>query len=150
MYCFTVGLIIVISWANVKTANAAYTKKELEYQQTLSLMTRVVERMETTEGYIPGETPVAFIGRLDFEKRDYFADLYNINGQKYLSTISSENYVACYFDYVLHRPLNIVNARTRDEIAEMDEVKEMAYFPDVTCIKMINGTLVVKMNPDYY
>ena len=150
MYCFAVGLIIIISWANVKTANAAYTKKELEYQQTLSLMTRVVERMETTEGYIPGETPVAFIGRLDFEKRDYFADLYNINGQKYLSTISSENYIACYFDYVLHRPLNIVNARIRDEIAEMDEVKEMSYFPDVTCIKMINGTLVVKMNPDYY
>ena len=150
LYCFAVSLLFVIVWGNIKTANAAYTKKELEYQQTLSLMTRVVERMETTEGYIPGETPVAFIGRLDFEKRDYFDDLYNINGQKYLSTISSENYVACYFDYVLHRPLSLVNARIRDEYAEIDEVKEMGYFPDITCTKMINGTLVVKMNPEYY
>lgn len=150
IYCLGVCLIFIIAWSNVKTANAAYTKKELEYQQTLSLMTRVVERMETTEGYIPGETPVTFIGRLDFEKREYFSDLYNINGQKYLSTISSENYIACYFDYVLHRPLNLVNARTRDEYAEKDEVKNMSYFPDLACIKMIDGVLVVKMNPEYY
>lgn len=38
-------------------ANQMYLKKDLEYDATLSVMTRVVDRIEQVEGYIPGETP---------------------------------------------------------------------------------------------
>lgn len=36
--------------------------RELEYQATFSFMTRLVERMDTIDGYVPGETSVAFAG----------------------------------------------------------------------------------------
>ena len=149
LYGLSTVLLIVMIWGNIKTANAAYTKKELEYQQTFSLMTRIVERMETTEGYVSGETPVVFIGRLDFPERDYFADLYNINGQKYLSTVSSENYLNCYFDYVLNVPVNLVSYYTRDEYATKEDVKNMTAFPSESSIKMMDGVLVVKVNSIY-
>ena len=32
--------------------------RELEYQATFSFMTRLVERMDTIDGYVPGETSV--------------------------------------------------------------------------------------------
>ena len=54
---------ILIFLGNVYS-NQVYVKKAVESQQTLSLMTRVLYHMEQTEGYVPGETPVALIGTL--------------------------------------------------------------------------------------
>ena len=49
-------------------ANQIYLKKDLEYDTTLSGMTRVVDRIEQVEGYIPGETPVKFLGDIQRSK----------------------------------------------------------------------------------
>ena len=49
-------------------ANQIYLKKDLEYDTTLSVMTRVVDRIEQVEGYIPGETPVKFLGDIQRSK----------------------------------------------------------------------------------
>lgn len=46
-------------------ANQVYLKKALEYDSTLSVMTRVLTRAEAVSGYKPGETPTAIIGTLD-------------------------------------------------------------------------------------
>ena len=58
-------LVGAIIFNNVVFANQVYLKKVLEYDATASLATRVVDRIEQTDGYVPGETTVAFVERFD-------------------------------------------------------------------------------------
>ena len=43
-------------------SNQVYLKKNLEFESTLALTSRIIQRAEETEGYQPGFTPVAIIG----------------------------------------------------------------------------------------
>ena len=45
----------------IDTTHPASVIRELEYQATFSFMTRLVECMDTIDGYVPGETSVAFL-----------------------------------------------------------------------------------------
>lgn len=56
------GLVAFVLVQNVTIANTAYVKKELDANATLSTMTRVVDQLEQRDDYVPGETPVAFVG----------------------------------------------------------------------------------------
>ena len=49
-------------WCNVIYANQSYLKVALEEKATDALMVRVIDRLEQTEGYVPGETPIAVVG----------------------------------------------------------------------------------------
>ena len=55
-------LLALILFDKTVFANQLYLKKELEIDSTLSVMTRVLDRLEQTEGYAVGETPVAMAG----------------------------------------------------------------------------------------
>ena len=146
-----VFLFVVMVFGNIKTANAVYLKKAFEYENTYSLMTRIAERIETTEGYIPGETRVCIVGRLDFEKIEPFYDLYDLMGQQYVSTVSSENFWAAYYKYILNRPINLVGWKERDDIADRPSVMDMPVYPDEFSIGWTDGDiLVVKLNKIYF
>lgn len=128
---------------NVQTSNTIYVKKNLESQSTLSYMTRVADRMEEEEEYIPGETPVVLIGEYavgnsmtGFEKYEV------ITGVEYKSPITFYDTYKDYFRYVLGRPISLEDAAG----FEADErVVEMPTFPKEGSIAMIDGTLVVKL-----
>ena len=49
--CMLVGIMV---WNGVIYANGAYLKKTLEEKSTLSVATRVLERIEATDGYVAG------------------------------------------------------------------------------------------------
>lgn len=138
-------LCVLISIAqNIQTANVVYVKKDLEYQSTLSYMTRVVNKMEEHEEYVSGETPVLFIGdesigirRVGFEK--YFI----ITGVDTTSPITYYDIYENYFEYVLGTHI----ALYYDESLENDiRVQEMPVFPKAGCAQMIDGIMVVKLN----
>ena len=46
-------------------ANQVYLKKTLEFDSTLSVMTRVIARAEAVPAFKPGETPVALVGSIE-------------------------------------------------------------------------------------
>ena len=52
----------MIFLGSIVFSNQVYLKKNLELESTLSLMSRVIQRIEETEGYTPGYTPVAILG----------------------------------------------------------------------------------------
>lgn len=52
-------------FSNVIFANQIYVKKDLEAKSTLSVVTRIIDRIERTEGYVAGETEVCIIGGLE-------------------------------------------------------------------------------------
>lgn len=58
----TACALLVMTFANIRFANDVYLKKDLEAQATLSVMTRVMDRIDSIPDYVPGETPVAIYG----------------------------------------------------------------------------------------
>ena len=131
---------------NIQTSNTVYVKKRLEYEAALSYMTRVLERMEEQEDYIPGETPVVFIGEYavgnpipGFEKYE------TITGVEYHGPITFYDTYKDYFKYVLGRPISLMDAET---VQNDERVLNMPIYPKDGSIAMIDGVLIVKLEKE--
>ena len=120
-----------------------YVKKDLEYQATLSYMTRVADHMEEQEGYIPGETPVLIIGQnvIGISKPGFerYGVLTGVSGN---GSVTYQDTYKDYFKYVLARPVSLVY---NDELKNSDEIINMPVFPEKGSVQMINEVLVVKL-----
>ena len=121
-------------------------KKELDHTATVALASRIIDRIELTEGYLPGETPVAFVGRLDRNAylnhgRGEFAELDHTVGlwSDYSATYNLGRYLTDYLNYPLVWD-------TETDFAQYEEVQSMPAFPSVDGIRMIDGTVVVKLS----
>ena len=105
---FLLSCVLVI---NIQIANACYAKKSFDEEATLSVMTRVVERIETLDGYEPGVTPVMFIGT----PSDYLKDFYEFEELKYIygmynSPISFDKIYFNYIPLIMKNNMNVVKA----------------------------------------
>ena len=128
---------------NIQTANTIYVKKDLESQAALSYMTRVADRMEEVEEYIPGETPVVFIGEYAVgETMNGFEKYEVITGAEYHSPITFYDTYKDYFRYMLGRKISLEDA---GDFAGNERVLEMPVFPKEGSIAMIDDTLIVKL-----
>lgn len=139
------ALAAALSWQNIVYSNEIYMKMELNKASTLSLFTRVVERIEQTEGYIPGETPVAFSGMLPTNqllahgRKGYeWATGYYTGAAAYdyADTWTTQYYIQDYLNY----PMNITAPPEAEELAGMPA------FPLRGSIQWIDGVLVVKLS----
>lgn len=140
-----VALSIVIIWGNVQTANAAYAKKDLENNATLSIMTDVMHRVEDYDGYVPGETVVAFVEVPNVDVTEAFSELSGITGLNYISPVTSIGY-SSYFEYVLQRDVEVCENKTVKRLSKTKTVKKMPAYPDKNCIQWVDDILVVKMS----
>ena len=129
---------------NVMTSNALYVKKDLEAKSTLSLFTRIADRIESIQDYIPGETPVVFVGHPDalIEPISGLEDISRIIGNEYRSATST--YYKAYFEFVLQRPIKVIYPD--EDFKKQKEISEMPCFPDKNSVQWINGEVVVKLN----
>ena len=139
---FLLSCVLVI---NIQIANACYAKKSFDEEATLSVMTRVVERIETLEGYEPGVTPVMFVGTpSDYLKEFYeFEELESIYGM-YNSPISFDKIYFNYIPMIMKNNMNIVKEDYASEnLFDNSDIKNMKSFPDKESIQMIDGVVVV-------
>ena len=142
-YILAAGCLILTIGENIQTSNSIYVKKDLEYQATLSYMTRVADKMEEQEEYVPGETQVMFIGEDAVGNSKYGFERYEI-----ITGVSAEGSVTYYdtykdyFKYILARPISICYD---EELKNSDEVLEMPVFPKQGSVQMIDGVMVVKL-----
>ncbi len=141
----SLALIVMITWSGVQTANAAYVKKDMERQATLSTMTRVTQALEETDGYAAGHTPVAFIDSPLSDVPAAFRKLRAITGIRHASQISGSDYYANYYEYILQQPMNALNRAQCQELAQDPAVEAMPFFPEEGSIIWMGDTLVVKM-----
>ena len=142
-FILMVGCISLTIAENIQTSNSIYVKKDLEYQATLSYMTRVVDRIEEQEEYIPGETPVLIIGenvngitKYGFERYERITGVSSNRSVTYYDTYED------YFEYVLGTSINLCE---NSELQQDSRVIEMPAFPKQGSVKMIDGILVVKL-----
>lgn len=140
---FLLSCVLVI---NIQIANACYAKKSFDEEATISVMTRVVERIETLEGYEPGVTPVMFIGT----PNDYLKEFYEFEGLHYINgaTNAVVTYQEVYFNYIamiMKVDMNIVKKEyAYENLLNEKDVENIKAFPDTSGIQMIDGVVVVK------
>ena len=141
--------VLLLMYGNVQFANGMYLKKDLEYDAYLSLMTRVVYRMEDYDGYVPGETPVYFSGLpKDLNKSiPGFKEYQTVTGMEQTDLLCAPQRIRfqAYFDYILCTPVNLVQDELWIEMETDPRISEMPCYPADGCIAMIDNMLVVKL-----
>lgn len=156
----------LITAQNVIFSNQIYSYQKIMYDRSVSIATRILDRVETTEGYVIGETEVIMIGSLrsnkDLAKTLRLDDqlpktlqgnlglrnLLNgsdIHGGKLLSITYNQTFDS--FAYLLGSE---INAQSDNEIMNrykaMEEVKNMPAYPAAGCCQMIDGRMVIKFS----
>ena len=128
-------------------ANQIYLKKDLEYDATLSVMTRVVDRIEQVEGYIPGETPVEFLGDIQRSKlamtRPAFAHLGSLTGTEENYAITYGDTFWMYLEDVMGYPIKRFRETKNEEQERVTD--DMPCFPDKDSVQMVDGVVFVKL-----
>lgn len=138
------GAVLV---SNVQLSNAAYVKKDLEGEATLSAMTRVVARLESQPQYVPGQTPVAILGDLRAQLQPLkVGPLLGVSGLYNISPISSPEVMEDYFSIVLQCPICLVSPETQQALRQTDAYAAMEPFPGENSIATIDGVVVVKLS----
>ncbi len=144
------GCLIIIILNNISFANQLYLKKHLEFQNTLSTMTRILDRMEQTEGYTVAQTPVVFAGTLSQSQlsmnRKGFEEITGTGASQNFSTTYYHTY-QWYLETILGYPIQLLAADEATMYAQMEQVQLMPSFPEKDCCQMINDVLVVKLSP---
>lgn len=133
-------------WQNLIFSNDIYMKKELEKGSTISVITRVIERVEQMEGYIPGETPVALAGSLvenDFlcQQEDCFRSFTFLEEGIMVNDYAASYNTAYYVQHYLNYPMNLMYADSSSE-----EIRSMPAFPSQNSIQWIDDVIVVKLS----
>ena len=139
-------LLSLLLWHHVVYANQAYMKKDLEKTSTLILAARIIDRIESVPGYVPGETRVAFAGRFD-DNEPLDAPLDAFDGFRtqtglwhaHAATYNMGRYLTEYLRYPLNWDRE--SGVTRSELAQA-----MPAFPDTRSVRMIDGVVVVKLS----
>lgn len=130
-------------------ANQVYLKKDLEYQATLLTMTRVVDRIEQTEGYTAGKTRVALVGTLSASvlsvPREGLSDLAGIGLDGTFSLTYPTTY-HWYFRRILAYPIALLSVADSEKMAQLDSVRRMPAFPAPGSCAMVDGVVVVKLS----
>lgn len=136
-------LLSVIIWSNIVYANQTYYKKSLQEQSAISMMTRIVNDIEHCEGYIPGATPVAFIG--SFENSPYTMELSGFTditpygmGQTALTYFGTDY---AMLKYVINVNMNLTRVDDLDE-----EMYSMPCYPENGSVNYIGDVLIIKIS----
>ena len=57
--------LALVLWQNILYSNGAYTTQKLLYDRTVSIMTRIMDEVDRTPGYLQRTTKVVFVGSLE-------------------------------------------------------------------------------------
>ena len=137
--------VAILVFTHIRTANTVYVKKDLERQATLSVMTDVTRLMNDTEGYIPSETPITFVGQYNKNRTIYgFEELCNLTGSHQNTSVTYVRSYENYCRYILNTPICVVELTEGELNSEI--IKTMPCYPDKNCVKFVGDVLVVKFS----
>lgn len=140
--CTVLALLI---FSNTVYSNQAYLKKELEAKSSLSIATRILDRIEMLPGFIPNKTRVCFIG--EASQNPYFKIDRVYLDSKNRTPTGLNNYVAftyntaAYYQSIMGIKFSICDNSKLDNIY----VAKMPLFPSINSVIMLNDQVVVKL-----
>lgn len=130
---------VMLTYSNIVYANQVYLKKSLEGKASIAVMTRVLDRIEQTDGYEVGKTPIVFIGEASDTKVaiDRQGFRYDATGLWHkLATADTKNYL----EYVFGYPIVTGNA----DLLKRSDIESMGTFPDGDSVRLVGDQIVVK------
>lgn len=143
-------MMVILLWGNVRTANALYLIKDMQYDAAKSLMTRVLYRMETSQDYVPGETPVALIGTSPLlpqmphtERYERLVGVRGNLGERFPEAGYDPQYKLLFF--ALNTPIVQCSNEAYLSLQNSAEVAQMPLYPKEGCMRIIDGIWVVKL-----
>ena len=135
--------VMILSWSNIVYSNQVYLKRELQESAAQSIMTRIVYRIETMDGYIPGTTPVAFSGTFEnspcISDVEPFDDIQLYSMGKTVLTYPAASHA--FLSYILNMNINLTHIDPADE-----RIRQMPAYPAEGSVAYIDGILVVKLS----
>lgn len=129
------------------TDNIAYSNLQKKYEKTYAYCTRLLDRIEQTEGYYQG-IPIAMIGVVGEEQYpvtdltgEVTSNMIGMSGDYLLYT--GKNYSA-FMQHYLGATLNILPADAMAEMYYSEAYTAMDTFPGADSIRIIDGVMYVK------
>jgi len=145
--CICLSLFLLL---NIRTANEMALKRDLEFSSTTAAMSRLLDRAERTQGYVPGETPVVLIGMLPSSsismERPGFETLAKAQGMRYTYGAAYETSNYWYLTMALGEPIRLVSHEERMRLSDSAQAKTMPAFPQEGCCAMADGMLYIRIN----
>lgn len=145
--CAALAFVLVL---NIHHSNQMALKRDLEYSATTSAVSRILDRAQTTDGYIPGETPVVIIGFLPSSslamERPGFESIARTQGMRYTYAAAYETSTYWYLQMALGEPLNLVSHDERSRLTEQALQDGIPSYPDPGCCRMQDGYLFLRLN----
>lgn len=145
-------MLTMFIWQNIILANTSYLKRDIEAESTMSVMTRVVDKIESRDDYTPGQTELAFIGvplnaytPYGLDRTMSISGMWSDNAICMDTSISIYNNYKVYLNYIMQRPAAFCSDSVHAQLKIDQRVREMPAFPENGYIEMIDGVLVVKM-----
>ena len=148
---FIVGTLLLVGYENFVVINQAYFRMGIAYERSYAWYNRVMERIEATEGYRPGD-PFALIGEYGLSETPDLLGSYSMDGERFddLSGVAREtgmltsgvrhNFMRTYIGVEMPE----VTKETQEAIRASEEYRSMPAYPADGCVKQIEGVWVVK------
>ena len=152
MRCAAWIACVMLLFSSCLFSNELYTFKQIQYDKTLSHMTRVLDEINHTAGYEYGQTPVVMLGSLG----DALSNLPEPEGYRWLSGMARASVTYPMVQANLVRMLSggLYPAIDGDSLyvqyAPREDVAAMPCYPQPGYCQMIDDVLVVKITPYYY
>lgn len=136
----------IVSWVNTVYSNQVYLKKQMQETAAISLMTRIVNDVESMEGYVPGITPVAFVGTFNnspcLKSDEALKDIVPYGmGNTTMFYIGTDYAV---LTHMMNVNMNLIRL-TGDEIESLN----MPDYPMEGSVAYVGDTLVIKISDVY-
>lgn len=134
-------------------SNQLYIKKDLETHAGISFMTRMVDRIEQTDGYKIGETRVAILGQISdnpaAQERKGFSFVNDgwVGTYHYLGLSYYRSY-SYYFEYILGYPVHLAELWELEDYINDPDLQDMPVFPSIGSTRMVGDTLVIRVSED--
>ena len=132
--------VIIIS--NIYTANKAYLKQYLSFENAVSFYQSILSRIQETPGF-DENCQLVILGSFEEDSRylEFFGQdvIYGTNGFKG-EAISDE-----FFRYYLGSDIPFADEATKKRISEMSVVKQMKPYPYYGYVQKIENYIVVKI-----
>ena len=137
-------------------ANETYLALELKFDNMMSLVTRMVDRVEQLPEYVPNETPVWYTGTLSDAnygavKSEAFAraSATDMTGREWNYTALMNNlYFSAFVNHYIGVAFVMPEDAEADAVLATDAYRAMPYYPAAGSVQYIDGIIIINGGPN--
>ena len=142
-----VGVLVLafLVYYNTINANIAYNSMNLSYEKSYAVCSNILDRIENLEEY-PEISKVAMIGRYHANSGGIDSMAPTIMGVNQDTFLWGDYHYVSMWNYCFGRSFALTSGAEKEEITATEEYQNMPVYPAKDSVKVINGTIVVKLS----